>query len=114
MKLALTVYTDETMTDVKRVIEADELKIPYRVSMYLLACLDTLDMDNENELLKFVAGNTEKIDKIVKATFGVSEAELECVNGGELISMIKELYMWAMSKVNGLGGDEKNGVTAAE
>lgn len=106
MKLTLKIYEDETLNNVKRVAEADRLKIPYRVSIYLIQCLDEVNFDDEMELLKFVTGNVEKLDKIVKATFGVSENELDCVDGGELMTMLKELYAWLMEKVKGLNGDE--------
>ena len=113
MKLTLNVYTDETLKDVKRTAEADRLKIPYRVSIYLIQCLDEVNFDDEMELLKFVTGNVDKIDKIVKATFGISENELDCVDGGELMTMLKELYDWLMEKVKGFNGNElKNSQTA--
>lgn len=35
MRLVLNIYTDDTLTDIKRVAEADRLKIPYRVAMYI-------------------------------------------------------------------------------
>lgn len=111
MDLKLNVYTDETLTKVKRTCEADKLKIPYRVAMHLVSLLDEINVEDELELIKLVTSNTDKVDKIVKATFGVSETELEYVDGAELIGMVVELYNWAMEKVNGLGGNEKNSVT---
>ena len=115
MDLKLNVYTDESMTEIKRVCEADKLKIPYRVSMYLISTLDELNLDNDDDLIKFISTNTDKLDKIVKATFGVSETELECVDGGELITVIKELYQWGIAKIDSLkkDKDEKNVMTPA-
>ena len=46
MNLVLNIYTDETLTDVKRVAEADSLVIPYRVSMWLLENLDSVKIGN--------------------------------------------------------------------
>ena len=54
MKLVLNVYTDDTLTEVKRVAEADRLKVPYRVAMYIGQSLDTVDLKSENDIFKFV------------------------------------------------------------
>lgn len=114
MLLKLTVYTDESMSEVKRVVETDELKIPYRVTMFLLSNLDKFDESNDKALLEFVAKNTDKVDKIIKATYGVSESELECINTMEIIDTVKALYQWTLQKVNAIGGKEKNLVTPAQ
>lgn len=109
MTLKLTVYTDDTLTEVKRVIEADELKIPYRVALRVAESLDSINLNNNDDLLKFISGNLDKVDKIIKATFGVSEAELECVNVTDLAGVGMELYKWALDKISSLkGGNEKN------
>lgn len=109
MNLVLKIYTDETLTEVKRTAEADRLKIPYRVAIYIGQSLDKLDLKNESDLLNFVGGNIENLDKIIKATFGVSETELDCIDAGELGAVAKEIYKWGIEKLNSLkGGNEKN------
>lgn len=108
MNLKLNVYTDESLTEIKRVAEAERVKIPYRVAIYIAQSLDKLDLKNENDILNFVGGNIEKLDKIIKATFGVSETELDCVDAGELGPVAVEVYQWAIDKFNSLGGKEKN------
>lgn len=110
MLLKLTVYKDESMTEVKRVVKADRLKIPYRVAMYLIQSLDGVDLDDEDEIINLITKNVDKVDKIVKATFGVSESELDCIDGAELVTMLKDLYSWAIGKANSLKteGSEKN------
>lgn len=110
MLLKLKVYTDESLVDEKRTCEADKLKIPYRVAMYLIQSLDTVNLDNEDDIFKFITGNVDKMDKIIKATFGVSESELDCIDAGELIETLKELYQWAIENVNSLkgGNNSKN------
>ena len=56
-----------------------------------------------------------KLDKIIKATFGLSDAELDCVDVAELSEVAVELFKWGTEKLNSLnGGKEKNAVTAAE
>lgn len=108
MNFKLTIYADDSMKEIARVAEADSLVIPYRVSMWLLASLDELKLEDRDSLLNVVAKNTDKIDKIVKATFKVSETELECIDTMELIGVIKELYVWVLDKVQNMRGNEKN------
>lgn len=112
MNLVLNVYADETLTEVKRQVEADRLKIPYRVAMYIAQSLDTINLKNNDDVLKFVTGNLDKVDKIIKATFGVSDSELECVDVAELGSVAVELYKWGMDKLKSLKcNDPKNAQT---
>lgn len=115
MNLKLTVYTSDELREVKRVVEADELKIPYRVTGYLLQSMENLTLDDKEGMFNFIAGNTEILDKIIKATFGVSELELECINTTELVSVGMEIAKWVMDKVNGLkrGNNSKNVVETA-
>lgn len=110
MKLVLNIYTDETLTEIKRVAEADRLKIPYRVAMYVGQSLDTINLNSEDDIFKFVINSLDKVDKIIKATFGVTDSELECVDTMELGAVGVEIYKWALEKLNGLkGNDSKNG-----
>ena len=109
MKLVLNIYTDDTLREIKRVAEADQLKVPYRVAMYIGQSLDNLDLKNEDDIFKFVTGSLDKIDKIIKATFGVTDTELECVDVAELGAVAVELYKWGIGKLNSLkGNDSKN------
>lgn len=110
MNLVLNIYTDDTLTEVERKAEADRLKIPYRVAINIGKTLETLDIENENDLLNFVSQNLDKLDKIIKATFGVSELEMECIDVMELGAVGVELYKWGIEKINSLkgGNDSKN------
>lgn len=109
MNLVLNIYTDDTLTNLKRTVEADRLKIPYRVAINVAQSLESLDLDNEKEVLNFVGSNIEKVDKVIKATFGVTDSELECIDISELGSVAKEIYAWAIDKFNSLkGNDSKN------
>ena len=114
MKLVLNIYTDDSLTEIKRKAEADRLRVPYRVAMYIAQSLDTVDLKNEDDILKFVTGSLDKLDKIIKATFGVSDIELECVDVAELGAVAVELYKWGIDKLNSLkGNDSKNVETTA-
>lgn len=109
MKLVLNVYTDDTLTEIKRVVEADKLRVPYRVALYVAQTLDTVNFKNEDELFKFIVNSLDKVDKIIKATFGVTETELECVDVMELGAVGVEIYKWAVDKISALnGGNSKN------
>ena len=111
MNLVLNIYTDESLTELKRVAEADKLKIPYRVAISLIESLDGLDINNEAQLVKFLGANAGKVDKIIKATFAVGENELDCIDAGELGKVAMELYKWAVEKIKGISS--KNVKTTA-
>lgn len=115
MLLKLNVYTDESMNEVKRVCEAEKLRIPYRVGMYIIQSLDTVNLNNEDDIFKFITSNVDKMDKIIKATFGVTDSELDCVDGSELVAVLVELYKWGLEKIADLksGKDSKNLITPA-
>lgn len=110
MNLVLNIYKDESLTEVKRVAEADKLKIPYRVTLYLINSLEGIDVKNQNDLLNFIGKSTDKLDKVIKATFKVSEAELDCIDSMELIPVAMDLYNYATEKMNSLkkGNNQKN------
>lgn len=114
MELKLTVYTDESMTEVKDVRTADTVKIPYRVATSVISSLDSVDLDDEDSIIKYIACNVDKMDKILKATFGVSEAELDCINVTELVDSVKEIYTWAVGQVRTIKTKEavKNAMAA--
>lgn len=114
MKLQLTVYTDDSLTDVNRVVEADKLKIPYKVAMYVIQSLDNVNLNDTDDTIKFVAKNIDQVDKIIKSTFGLTDSELECIDTGDLVDTAKEIYRWAIGKVNSIGGGQKNGVATTK
>lgn len=114
MKLRLNVYRDEDFTEIKRTCEADRLRVPYRVAMYVAQMLDGADdLTDERQILKMITGSGEYLTKIVKATFGVSETELECVDIGEMYDVGMELYRYALEKFQSLKGDPDPNMEAA-
>lgn len=110
MKLQLTVYTDDTLSQVDRVVEADELKIPYRVAGYLMQSMENLRLDDTEGIFNYIVANVDTLDKIIKATFGVSELELERINATELVAVGMELYKWGIEKIKNMkqGNNSKN------
>lgn len=105
MNLVLNIYKDDELKEIARVVEADKLKIPYRVAIYLISSLENIDIDSQSDLLHFVGGNVDKLDKIIKATFGVSENELECIDTAELGAVAMELYKWGLDKIKSVKGN---------
>lgn len=105
MRLKLNVYTDETLTEIKRVAEADRLKVPYRVAIYIGQSLENINIKNEDDIIKFITSNLDKLDKIIKATFGISETELDCIDIADLATVGTDLYKWAIEKFNSIKSD---------
>lgn len=110
MKLLLNVYEDETLVTVKRVAEADRLKIPYRVAISIISSLENVNIENNDDLIKYIGSSMDKVDKIIKATFGVTESELDCVDASELGNVAVELYGWAVEKIKGIKGNNSKNV----
>lgn len=108
MELKLNIYKDESLTEVDRVVTADKLKIPYKVSTYIIQSLDDVNLSDNNDLLQFIVKSVDKMDRIIKATFNITDSELELIETTELIDTLKELYRWGIEKINGLKGGEKN------
>lgn len=105
MRLKLNIYTDETLTEIKRVAEADRLKVPYRVAIYIGQSLENINIKNEDDIIKFITSNLDKLDKIIKATFGISESELDCIDIADLATVGTDLYKWAIEKFNSIKSD---------
>ena len=105
MRLKLNIYTDETLTEIKRIAEADRLKVPYRVAIYIGQSLENINIKNEDDIIKFITSNLDKLDKIIKATFGISETELDCIDIADLATVGTDLYKWAIEKFNSIKSD---------
>ena len=115
MKLVLNIYTDDSLVEVAKTVEADKLRVPYRVITYVAQSLESVDIENEVELFNLVTSNVDKLDKILKATFKITDTELECIDVMELGDVAVEIYKWALDKINGLknkGGNSKNSAAA--
>ena len=112
MKLKLTVYTDDSLTEDKKTVEADRLKIPYRVALYVAQSLDEAALKDKDKVFNYITSNLDKLDKIIKATFGLSEAEMECIDLMELGSVGTEIYKWAIDKIGSLKGENEKNLTA--
>ena len=63
-------------------------------------------------IFNFVIKNLDKVDKIIKATFGLSETEMECINLMDLVNVGVEIYKWVVDKINSLKGENEKNLTA--
>ena len=111
MKLVLNIYTDDSLVEIAKTVEADKLRIPYRVITYVSQSLESVDIENEVDIFNFIVSNVDKLDKIIKATFKITDSELEYIDVMELKDVAIEIYKWALDKINGLkgtGGGSKN------
>lgn len=106
--MKLTVYTDDMLTEVSRVVEADKLKIPYKVTLMVIKSLEGLNLSDNDEVFKAFVDNVDGVDKIIRCTFGLSEEDLNCVDTLDLIETGKEIFSWAIEKVNSIQGGQKN------
>ncbi len=114
-KLSLTIYANEEFTEVKRIVETDELKIPYKVTKYIAEVLQNVNTADTDALYNIVINSMDKVEKIIKATFGVSNTELEYIDTMEIVDMAMKLIKWAKSKFTMLNGaSSKNAVAVAQ
>lgn len=112
MNLVLNVYTDDCLTELKKTVEADRLKIPYRVAVCVAQTLDESVLNDTDKIFNYIIGNLDKVDKIIKATFGLTDTEMECIDLMELGSVGVEIYKWAIDKINSLKGENEKNLTA--
>lgn len=98
--LKLNLYKDDSFTEIERTVEVDKIKIPYRTAVLIIGSLDQLKDGDEESILNFITHHTELMDKIVKATFGVGENDLDKIDIMELVTLIRELFTWAKGKMH--------------
>lgn len=103
--MKLTIYTDESMTDVREVREVARIKIPYRTGQHVINMLENLDLENmSNEaVLGMVLKNEYHLTRVVRATFGLAEEDLECVDVVELGDVAREIVVYVIKKMSDLG-----------
>lgn len=107
MEFKLTVYKDESLQEVKRIAEADSLKIPYRTSLDLINMLASIDGEEGEDVLGAIRSAPECLNKILKATFGLTETELDGINAAELIDVVKGLMTWCIAQLRGMHKPKK-------
>lgn len=119
--MKLTIYTDESMAEVREVRERPRMKIPYRTSEAVVDMLADLDLEkmSNTALLGMVIKNRQHVTAVVRATFGLTDGDLNCVDTVELLDVGKEIVKWVLDEIAKLGdgkkteGDDPNGQTLA-
>ena len=114
--MKLTIYTDETFTDVREVKECERIKIPYRVGQYVVKLIPALDLNDDQKVLNQVLESEEYITAIIRATFGLKEEDLDYIDIMELTDTAKQIIAFVLNKMAELGvgvGDDPNPETPA-
>ena len=106
--MRLTIYQDDTFTDIRETRECDKIKIPYRVGQYVINIMGKIDYTDEKQLVDAVLDSEEQITKIVKATFGLTEDDLETVDLAELYETARQIINFVLSKFTELGAENPN------
>ena len=109
MTLSLKIYTDETLTTVEKVASVDQLKIPYRAAMLIIGSMKNANLNNQDDLFTVFLDCVDELEPIIKATFGITDDELNRINVTELGAVAMELYKWGIDKVKNMkGSNQKN------
>lgn len=103
--MRITIYQDDTYTDIRETRECDRIKVPFRVGQYVINTLSKLDYKDEQKVLSAILESEEQITKVVKATFGLTDDDLETVDVMELGDVAKEIINFVLSKVAEMGVD---------
>lgn len=115
--MKLKIYTDESLAQVREEREVPRMKIPYRTADAVLDMLTDLDFDNldEHMVLKMVLKNKKHLTTIVRATFGLSEEDLGCVDLLDLGDLARDIIRYVVEKMAelGLGESDPNAQTPA-
>lgn len=115
--MKLKIYTDESLSQVREEREVPRMKIPYRTADAVLDMLSDLDLENldEYKVLNMVLKNKNHLTTIVRATFGLSEDDLACIDLLELSDLAKEIMRFVVEKMAelGVGGTDPNAQTPA-
>lgn len=112
--MKLTIYTDDTYTNVREVRERDKMKIPYRVAQHVIKSLDGLDLNDDKAVLAKLLESEEQITAVVRATFGLTDADLDYVDLLELSELAGQIVDFVLSKINDLGAGDNVPPTAAQ
>lgn len=106
--MKLTIFTDESLTQVREVREVHRMKVPYRTADAVLDMLSDLDFENldEYKVINLVLKNKKHLTTVVRATFGLSEEDLACIDLLELGDLAREIIRFVVEKMAELGVGE--------
>lgn len=101
--MKLTIYTDESFTAVREVREADRMKIPYRVGQYVVNAIAKTGLEDEQKLVKLLLDSEEQLTAVVRATFGLSDEDLNGIDVMELADLGREIIGFVVGKMAEMG-----------
>jgi hypothetical protein len=115
--MKLNIYTDASFCEVREVREVPRIKIPYRVGQYVVKMIQDLDLKNKDKVFSTVLGAEDQVTMVVRATFGLTDEDLDCVDLMELADLAKEIFNFVLGKMSelgvGVGADDPNAQTPA-
>ena len=108
--MKLKIYTDESLIEVREEREVPRMKVPYRTADAVLDLLADLDFENMDEykILSMVLKNKQHLTTVVRATFGLTEDDLACIDLLDLTDLAKEIVRFVLDKVAELGVGESD------
>ena len=101
--MRLNIYTDESFNEVREIRERDRMKIPYRVGQHVINTLSMLDLNNDQEVLHTLLESEKQITAVVRATFSLTDEELDYVDVMEMADLAKEIVAFVVTKMADLG-----------
>lgn len=106
--MKLKIYTDESLVTLREEREVPRMRIPYRTADAVLDMLADIDFHNVDEykIINLVLKNKKHLTAVVRATFGLSEEDLACIDLMELGDLAKEIVAFVMEKMAELGVGE--------
>lgn len=107
--MQLNIYTDDTYTTIKETRQRDKIKIPYRVGQYVLEAIRTVDLESDQEILDCLLDSEEQITKVVRATFGLVDEDLDHVDAMELAELVQQIMAFVVQKMGKLGAGGNGG-----
>ena len=108
--MKLKIYTDESLTQVREEREVHRMKIPYRTADAVLEMLSDMDFENMDayKVLSQVLKNKNHLTTVVRATFGLSEEDLACIDIMELGDLARDIIRFVVEKMAELGLGESD------
>lgn len=108
--MKLKIYTDESLSQVREEREVPRMKVPYRTADAVLDMLSDLDFENldEYKVINLVLKNKKHLTTVVRATFGLSEDDLACIDLLELGDLAREIIRFVVEKMAELGVGESD------
>lgn len=108
--MKLNIYTDEMLATVREVREVKRMKIPYRTADAVLDMIGDMDLENVDgeKVLALVLKNRQHLTTVVRATFGLDEEDLACIDIMELGDLAREIVAYVVEKMAELGVGESD------